>query len=620
MDLIETSSIQMWVTFGVIFCAVILYSLERWSLEMISIGVVVSLIFIFHFFPVSDPSTGFNQLNAERLLSGYANTALITIIALLIVGQGMYQSGALERPTQQLTQLTGGRPGLTLFLILTIVAIISAVLNNTPVAVMFIPIMSAVAARADIPVSKVMMPLSFMCVLGGMTTLIGSSTNLLVAQTAHHSAVDSAQRAQLDIGFFDFTVPGLVLLGVGSLYVLYIMPRLLPIRQSMSGELVDQSGRQYIAQIDLTPDHPLIGKTAVAGLFPDLTDMTVRMIQRREKAILPPFEDISLQSGDAVIVAATRKKLTEILASQPKFLSGMIDHQEDPSRRGGQALSLVEAVVAPGSRFIGRSIQQIGFRYQTGCIVLGVQRRSRMIRVRMNDIRFEAGDVLLIFGTHRNIRGLRANKDVLPLEWSTEELPDIANSLRARIIFGITVLSAASGFVPIVLAAMMGAVAMVAFGCLNIRQAARAFDRRIYLLVGAALAMGTALEFTGGASYLAHSLVAIFANADSAVLLSAFFLLVALLTNVLSNNATAVLFTPIAVGIAAETGVEPRAFVYAVIFAANCSFATPMSYQTNLLVMGPGHYQFVDYVKAGTPLIILLWITFSLFAPWYFGL
>jgi di/tricarboxylate transporter len=620
MDVLLASPFQMWLTFGIIFTAVIIYSLDRWTLETVSTGVLITLLVIFHFLPVQDANTGLNLLSPAVLLSGFANPALISIIALLIIGQGMYQSGALEGPTRQLTKLTGNRPRLTMVLILLIVVTISAFLNNTPVAVMFIPIMSAVAAKAEIPVSKVMIPLSFMCILGGMTTLIGSSTNLLVAQTAHLSALDAAQRVQLEIGFFDFTIPGLVMAGVGALYVLYVLPHILPARESLSGEIIGSSGKQFIAQIDLTPGHPLIGKRSAAGLFPDLKEMTVRMVQRREDAILPPFEDVEFQLGDVIIVAATRKTLTDILASKDSILSGMIDYQEQPSRRGGLNLSLIECVVAPGSRMIGRDIQQIGFRYQTGCIVLGIQRRSRMIRVRMNEIRLEAGDVLLIFGTRKNILGLRAHRDVLPLEWSTEEVPDITFAFRARIIFSVVVLTAASGFLPVVLAALIGAISMVASGCLNVRQAARAFDRRIYLLVGAALAMGTALEYTGGATYLAHSLVAIFASAGTPILLSAFFFLVALMTNVLSNNATAVLFTPIAVSIAAQTGVDPRAFVFAVIFAANCSFATPMSYQTNLLVMGPGHYQFIDYVKSGTPLIILLWITFSLFAPWYFGL
>jgi di/tricarboxylate transporter len=620
MEGVVATELQMWLTFAVIFSAVLIYSADRWPLEMVSAGVIGVLMLLFQFMPVIDPVTGQNQLDAGRLIEGFANEALMAIIALLIIGQGMYQAGALEGPTQRLTLMLRGRPKLSIIVVLLIAGIISAFLNNTPVAVMFIPIMSAVAARSDMNVSKVMIPLSYVCVLGGMTTLIGSSTNLLVAETAAASAIDASQRAALDIGFFDLTVPGLVLASVGFIYIALVLPRTLPDRASLSGEMGGASGRQYIAQIDLTFGHSLIGKKAVAGLFPDLKNMTVRMVQRRENAILPPFEGIELELGDAVIVAATRKTLTGIISSQPKFLSGIIDHQDDSSRLGGQALTMIEAVVAPGSRMIGRNIQQIGFRYQTGCIVLGIQRRSRMIRVRMNEIRLEDGDVLLIFGTQKNIQGLRASRDILPLEWSSEELPDITNAFRARLIFGMTIAAAATGLLPIVVSAMVGAFAMVAAGCLNIRQAARAFDRRIYLLVGAALAMGTSMQVTGGAMYLAHTLVEIFADFSTPVLLSAFFLMVALLTNVLSNNATAVLFTPIAVTIAVETGVDPRAFVFAVIFAANCSFATPMAYQTNLLVMGPGHYKFADYVKAGTPLIFIMWIIFSLFAPWYFGI
>jgi di/tricarboxylate transporter len=269
---------------------------------------------------------------------------------------------------------------------------------------------------------------------------------------------------------------------------------------------------------------------------------------------------------------------------------------------------------------IGRNIEQIGFRYETACIVLGIQRRSRMIRARMSDIRLEDGDVLLVLGKPSDVGGLRLNRDVIPLEWSATELPDPSRARRARYIFAGTVLAAVSGIVPIEVAAVLGAAGMIAFDVLNIRQAARAIDRRIFLLVGAALAMGTALDVTGGAAFLAQGLVNLFADAGPAVALSAFFLFIAVATNILTNNATAVLFVPIAANAASQFGVDPMIFIYMVIFAANCSFATPMGYQTNLLVMGPGHYQFSDYMRAGVPLILLLWITFSLLAPWYYGL
>ncbi|MBT7755672.1 MAG: TRAP transporter large permease subunit, partial [Candidatus Magasanikbacteria bacterium] len=226
----------------------------------------------------------------------------------------------------------------------------------------------------------------------------------------------------------------------------------------------------------------------------------------------------------------------------------------------------------------------------------------------------------LVIGQRNNIRGLRVSRDVLLLEWLAREVPVKFRARRATAIFASVVLLAATGTIPIVIAAAGGAAAMLAFGCINIYQATRSLDARVVLLVGSALALGTSLSETGGAEYLAHGLVTGLSGAGPAAMLSAFFLLVALMTNVLSNNATAVLFTPIAVSIARELGVDPMIFVYAVIFAANCSFATPMGYQTNLLVMGPGHYQFRDFVRAGAPLIVVIWVTFSLFAPWYFGL
>ena len=244
-----------------------------------------------------------------------------------------------------------------------------------------------------------------------------------------------------------------------------------------------------------------------------------------------------------------------------------------------------------------------------------------MIRARMDEIRLDAGDVLLVLGQATDVMDLRANRDVLLLERSTHELIDRSRSSRATLIFLTVIAVAASGLVPIVVVAVAGAAAMVTMGCLNVHQASRAIDRQVIYLVGAALALGTALEATGGAQFLAHLLVSTFGNAGPAVVLSAFFLLVAVFTNVLSNNATAVLFTPIALNVAAELGItDPSIFIYAVIFAANCSFATPMSYQTNLLVMAPGHYKFSDFLRAGLPLIALLWLTFSLFAPWYYGL
>jgi len=606
---------QMWITFAAIAGAVVLYSTERLSLELTSLFVVGFFLIFFELFPVLG-TDGENLLSSARLLAGFANPALVAVLALLVVGQGLFHSGALEAPTQWIASMGLGRPRTTLLATLVLVAAVSAFINNTPVAVMFIPVLVTLAAQLRRQPSKVMMLLSFVCILGGMTTLIGSSTNLLTAGIV-------AQIGLGQIGFFDFTVPGLFLASIGMLYVLFIAPKLLPDREGLSDELGQGSGKQFIAQIHLGYDHPLVGETSVAGMFPSLKDMTVRMVQRGERPILPPFDEITLQPGDTIILAATRQSLTDALKSRANIFQGMLEEhlqhadEEDALSSSGK-IHLVEAVVAPGSRMIGRNIEQIGFRHETRCIVLGIQRRSRMIRARMSDIRLEDGDVLLILGGEKDVQGLRLNRDVIPLEWSATEIPDVTRVWRARAIFAATIFAAVSSIVPIEVAALSGAAAMIAFDVINIRQASRAVDRRIFLLVGAALAMGTALQFSGGAAYLGHSVVALFSGAGPAIVLSVFFLLVAIMTNLVSNNATAVLFVPIAVGTAQELGVDPMIFIYAVIFAANCSFATPMGYQTNLLVMGPGHYQFKDFTRVGGPLIIILWIAFSFFAPWYY--
>lgn len=607
---------QMWVVFAAIAAAIVAYSAEDIPLEITSLAVVAGLLVFFQIFPVTVSGEA-NALDARALLAGFADPALMAVLALLVIGQGLFQSGALEGVTQLGSSTAARAPLLTLTAMLVTVLIVSGFMNNTPVAVIFIPVISALAAKAGMSSSKMMIPLSYASILGGMTTMIGSSTNLLAA--------GAAQRAGLErIGFFDFTIPGLVLAGVGIFYVAGVLPRLLPARANLAEE-IGGSGKQFIAQLQLGYGHPLVGSRAKGGFFPGLKNFTVRMVQRGEHPFLPPFEDLVLRPGDTLIIAATRATLTDALKQDPDVFQGLIRQdggtdEDAEDQTPLRDLMLAEAIVAPGSRLIGRNIEQAGFRMETDCIVLGVQRRSRMIRARMSDIRLEAGDVLLVVGTRDSVRGLRTSRDVLLLEWSAAEIPDVSNARKAQTILGVTVAAAALGLVPIVVAAVAGALAMIVTGCLNIRQASRAIDRQIFLLVGAALALGTALELTGGAGYVAQGVVTLFRDFGPAVVLSVFFLLVAVMTNVLSNNATAVLFAPIAISTAAQLGVDPAIFVYAVIFAANCSFATPMGYQTNLLVMGPGHYRFSDFMTAGAPLVILLWVTFSLFAPWYYGL
>jgi len=611
MDSVE---IAMALTFVVIASTVVLYALERYAIETVALGSVTAFIVIFYVFPVTAPDG--RTIRTADFLAGFANPALITVICLLIIGQGLFQTDALEAPAKSIVRMTRGRSHRAAIPILIAVAVLSAFLNNTPVVVMFLPILTAVAATVGQSPARLLMPLSFIAILGGMTTLIGSSTNLLVANYA-------AQISDVRLSFFSFTPIGLIVAGTGAVYVLFVMPRLLKSRKTMAEELQVTSGKQFIAQIQITYGHPLVGVESVSGMFPKLKDMTVRLVQRGQKPILPPFENVVLSPGDTVIVAATRTALANALARRQPLMEADSDNN-NPGRETAAiqagSISLAEVVVAPASRLMGRTLPQSGFYNDTGCLVMGIQRRSRMPRMAMNDIRMEAGDVLLVAGNEGEIARLRGNRDVLLLDWSTAEVPRKRYAPRALAIFACVVALAASGLVPIVSAAVAGTFAMIASGCLNIRQAMRAIDSRIFMLVGASLAGAVALEATGGAAAIAAALAHVLEGASAPTVLSALFFIVMILTNFLSNNAAAVLFTPVAINLAEEIGHTPEAFVVCLIIAANTSFATPVGYQTNLIVMGPGHYRFNDFVLAGTPLALILWLTFSLVAPWYYGL
>ena len=242
------------------------------------------------------------------------------------------------------------------------------------------------------------------------------------------------------------------------------------------------------------------------------------------------------------------------------------------------------------------------------------------MRQRLTEIKLEEGDVLLIQGPPEKIRELRNSRDVVIMELSQHLLPRYFHAQRAAFIFGGVLLAAATGIIPIVVAALTGAAAMVVTGCLDIRDAVRAIDSRIVLTIAATLGLGTSLQITGGAEFVALSLIAALEGLGPGAVISVLFIIIAIVTNVLSNNASAVLFTPIAINVATALGVDPMPFVYAVIFGASCSFASPIGYQTNLIIMAPGHYRFVDFVKSGTPLILIMWVAFSIFFPWYYNL
>lgn len=625
MGAVVDMNYHMWFVLFVTAAAVYFFAREKYPLEVTSIAILTSLLLFGQLFPLPD-ANGRNVLDAYNLLAGFANPALLAVLALLVMGQAIIRTDSLRPLIGFFVNNKNMPPKVAIFGILIFIMFCSAFLNNTPLVILAIPIMQAIGAAAHISESKIMMPLSFAAILGGMTTLVGSSTNLLVSSTI-------VELGYKPLGFFDFLVPGMIISAVGLVYLIIILPRLVPDRRSLKQE-IEGDEKEFVAEIDITADSKLIGMECVNGVFEKLPDMDVRLIQRQGHLILPPFEAYAIEKGDIMIVAATKDSLAALLSKFPGFLLSDKETQAMEAVEEGAEASqdledsvadtkvLAELMIPPASRFVDMTIDQVDFYHQYGVVVLGIQRRARVVRRRMGRIRLEPGDVLLVVGTQGDVNMIRevSQSDAIVLSGSKKELPLPKKAPIAGLIFFITIFLASTGILSITVASITGAVALVATGCLNIRQATRAIDRKILILVGSMLALGGAMQSTGGAQFIADLMLkAPFAD-QPLLMISLLFLIVAFCTNVLSNNACAILFTPIAMNMAVNMGVDPYIFAIAVIFAANCSFASPIGYQTNLLVMGPGHYRFSDFMKAGVPLVIVVWITYIFIAKYYYGL
>lgn len=595
----------MWITFSVIIIAMIFYATEWAPLEVVSLGAIIALMALALMAPGS-------TINPDTLLKGFSNPALFTILALLVIGQGLIQTEALAGVTEKLSSLWTRYPVRVVLVSLVAAGAISSIVNNTPVVVVFIPVLASVLSKRKLPAARYMMPLSYITILGGMTTVLGSSTNLLAAGVAREAGID-------EVTFFSFAVPGLAMAAVGGIYVLFVVPRILRDRSTAS---TDKRSRntQFITEIQLSATHPLIGESTIAGMFPKMTTMTVRAVRRGRHDFLPPFDDITLQTGDTLILAATREALTEALFDW-HMLDETAEVADNPLENSDddKSFTLCESFVPPSSRLVNNGIDQAGFLAQHGVLILGVERRSRMPRQPLSQIRLESGDVLLIAGKRRALERMRGLQDLVVLEWSASEVKPSGLARRAWIIFLLSVAAIATGLVPAVAASITGAFAMIVAGCLNVRQAGRAIDRKIILLVGSSIAMATAMSATGGANFVANATLSVLGTESPILFMGGLFLVVALFTNLLSNNATAVLFTPVAIAAAEPLGIAALPLIATVILGANASFASPLGYQTNLLVMGAGHYRFKDFLVAGLPLVILVWLVFCLVAPWYYG-
>tara|TARA_A100001011_G_scaffold398528_1_gene503324 strand:+ start:75 stop:1811 length:1737 start_codon:yes stop_codon:yes gene_type:complete len=574
-----------------------------------SIVILTFLLIFFSIFPYKNQD-GINLLNPQTILSGFSNTSLITVISLLILGQGVVQTRVLNGFITNFLGFFSNNTKIIIFITLFIVLFLSAFINNTPVVIIFIPIIQGIVKNLDYSMSKFLMPLSFAAILGGMITIVGSSTNLLVSNSLYNYA-------KIEISFFEFALPGSVIAIAGLFYLIFFSKILLKDRSPISNQLVDDSKNSFITKIILNKDSSLIGKAIKDSNLKELGQAKILMIQRREHAEHGPFYGFILEEGDILVVSISREQLTNILSQK---IGSIETFEKDDESNSQKNQIITEVMVTPSSSLVGNTIENVSFRYRYNCFVIGLQRKSKIITSHMSELALEPGDTLLIQGEKDSIKALRTQSDLLPMEWATSQISSKDISKKSIYIFLSVIFLGAFEILPLVVAALMGVVFMIMFQVLSIRQVIRSVDNNLLLLIVTSLALGSVIQITGTANFLSQSLIDFLGESSPLILLLCFYMLVSITTNFISNNACAVLFTPIAIDIADKINVDPKIFAIALIFAVNTSFVTPLAYQTNLLVMGPGHYKFIDYVKFGLPLTVLCWVVFFITFPLFYEL
>ena len=593
--------------------ALVLFTRDNIPLESSSLAILVILVAGFQLVPYE--KAGEVALSAGDFFAGFGNEALIAICALMMVGKALETTGALQPLATIVSKAWSTRPVMALAITLTAGAILSAFMNNTPIVVLLMPILVGASLRAKFPVSGVMLPMGLATIIGGMSTTIGTSTNLLVVGISRDMGMHQ-------FSLFEWVLPVAMVGGVGLLFLWLVAPRLLPDR---APPMADTSPRIFSAQLHVKEGGFADGKSLSEVLAQADGNLRIDKIQRTESLFLAKLPSVVIQPGDRLFVKDSPENLKhyEQLLGATLFNISDNEHpidEETPLKAEGQQLA--EVVVTRGSPLHLRSLAAARFSSSYGLLPLALHRArtpSSQVTGDLNLIRLRAGDVLLVQGSGEAIANLKNSGNMLVLDGTTT-LPQTHHAKRALFIMGGVVLMAALGIMPIAVSALVGLGLMIATGCLGWRDAVGALSIPVIMIIVVSLALGKALIGTGMAGYLAVSFVNAASGLPVPMVLSAFMLLMTVMTNLVSNNAAAAIGTPIAISIAQQLGVSPEPFVLAVLFGANMSFATPYGYQTNLLVMSAGGYKFSDFLRVGIPLTIIMWVGFSLVLPMLYQL
>ena len=579
------------IVLGVITLMFILFVMELFPLDVTALSILAVVLVL-------------GYISPEEAISGFANPAVITIALLFVLSHALQKSGILEYMVIHLNKLTERSRFLGLFVFLISVALASAFVNNTAIVAIFIPLTIRLAQKYNLSPSKLLMPLSYIAIIGGTLTLVGTSTNLLV-NSIYINSISSAP----PLGMFEFAKFGLVMLVIGMAYLLIAVPFLIPSRTVTSSLTKSYHMGGYLTELKVSADSPLVGRTCKERAVNKNYDITVLDILRDGKLISKNMRDTFIHPEDILFVRGSLEnflRMKEVekvtMLTDEKLTQDELIHDDN---------TLVECLITNKTDLVGKSLMEINFRRRFGSFILAIRREGEILRKKIAHVDPQAFDTLLIYGPSEKIKELSDSGDFIVLGEIEATLQKHKYWWVSVAVIFCAVILAALGIVPILKGALIGAIFLLVIKVITANEAYQSINWQVIVLIAALIPLGIVIQKSGTAFWIATVLNDI-ANAFNplvrpTVMLSLVYLVTIILTEMTSNAATAIIMTPIAISAAQQMGLDPRTFVFAVCFAASASFITPIGYQTNLMVYGPGGYKFTDYVRVGLPLAIVLW-------------